>query len=272
MAAKWDQLAETWDEPPFEGGPCRTYMIASTQRSGSYFLSHLLEATGRMGRPFEYLQPCFMAAFQKRFGQSDARATLREIFRRRTTPNGWFGMKAHWGQYDEARSDWQIDDLLRIDHFIFLERRDRVAQAVSLVIAEQTGSWTHLQRVEATPNYSATAITRALKKIEADYRGWRAHFAAKGICPIHIFYEDLVSDPLASINRIMTACGLEPLDRLPVMAPARQVSAPNRVWTERYIRERQARWRLSWWLPHLFRASKVFARNLLSRLTGGNVR
>jgi LPS sulfotransferase NodH len=41
-------------QPNLAQGPLKGYAICATPRSGSNFLSQLLESTGRLGRPLEY--------------------------------------------------------------------------------------------------------------------------------------------------------------------------------------------------------------------------
>jgi LPS sulfotransferase NodH len=97
----WDQFGAAYDLAPYDGWPA-TYLIASTPRSGSHYLGHLLFETGLFGSPLEYLHPAHLATWQDRLGTRDVASTLRALFRRRTSASGWFGIKAHWSHFNAA--------------------------------------------------------------------------------------------------------------------------------------------------------------------------
>lgn len=259
-----DAFGTFQDNPPFHGPPKHICLIASTQRSGSYFLSHLLTATGRMGAPLEYLHPGFLATWQEKFGQPDRAATVKELFRRRTSPNGWFALKAHWSHYAAARDDPQLHLLFNIDRFIFIERRDRIAQAVSLATVAQTGSWISLQPTRVQPRYSAREIASALVRIDAEYRRWRDYFDANGIEPVHVYYEDLVANPEATLNRLLAHCGLDPVEQLPEVAITPQASPRNEEWKSRFGRSPYAKMLVS-----AATLRRLLARHSRSRWGGG---
>lgn len=208
------------------------YLIASTQRSGSYFLSYLLRGTGLLGAPFEYLHPDHQPRWHERLGTSDLRGTLERLFEIRTSPNGWFGIKAHWDHFEHGRAE--AGDLLHFERFLRIERRDRLAQAVSLALARQTKSWMSIQERAAESRYDERKIAHALAILDRDTRAWDEWFAAAKVEPLHIFYEDLVTDPLAVVNRILGEFGLEPLTGLPPVPTHKQANAINAEWKRRY--------------------------------------
>ncbi len=222
-------------------GPRHSYLIATTQRSGSHFLAHLLHATGQLGCPFEYLNPDLLLELQRRFGTTDRDATLREVRRRRTSSTGWFGMKAHWTQFDTARKEWKLgQDLIRFDRFIHIERRDRVAQAVSLAIAEQTDRWISLQQpASSEPRYAPLKIHLHRQHVEWENRCWNAFFKDNGIEPYRLVYEDLAAEPLKTLNELLSSFGAAPAQSQPEIPIARQGTGINEDWKGRYERDRK---------------------------------
>jgi LPS sulfotransferase NodH len=94
--AKWNPFDSECDLPRYVGRPAHQYLIASSQRSGSYLLSYLLRETGQLGFPLEYLHPEHAPMWRQRFGVSSMNEVILNLFERRTSPNGWFGIKAHW--------------------------------------------------------------------------------------------------------------------------------------------------------------------------------
>jgi LPS sulfotransferase NodH len=208
------------------------YLIASTQRSGSYFLSYLLRGTGELGAPFEYLHPDHAARWHERLGTSDLPETLRRLFQLRTSPNGWFGIKAHWDHFEFGRA--HASGLLSIEKFIRIERRDRLAQAVSLALARQTQSWMSIQDKAAEPRYDEHKIAHALAVLDRHTRSWDRWFRAAKIQPLLVYYEDLVADPLAVLNTVLQEFDLGLLSSLPFVPTNRQASKLNDEWKRRF--------------------------------------
>ena len=94
---------ERFDFPLRPGLPERPWLLASVPRSGSTFVSHLLWATGSLGAPLEYLnfEPTGPYGFAS--GSPVAQNELwAAVLRRRTSPNGVFGLKAFPGQLEEV--------------------------------------------------------------------------------------------------------------------------------------------------------------------------
>jgi LPS sulfotransferase NodH len=231
--AKWSPFDSGEDFSRYVGRPEHQYLIASTQRSGSYFLSYLLRETGQLGFPLEYLHPEHAPMWQQRFGVCSMREVMLELFERRTSPNGWFGIKAHWPHFVWAREQG-LDDLLTFDRFIRIERKDRLAQAVSLALARKTKAWVSLQENGPAPDYDGGAITRALNTLDRQSRKWDGWSRNSGVEPVRIFYEDLVADPLAAVNHVLNEFGLRPVVTLPPVPVRKQASTLNKEWIRRY--------------------------------------
>lgn len=188
-----------------------------------------------MGVPLEYLHPEHAPGWQQELSASDTRTMLLKLFERRTSPNGWFGIKAHWDHFEFGREEG-LDDLMRFEKFIRIERRDRVAQAVSLAMARQTRAWLSMQEQQDEPRYSERDISRAMATLEKQSRSWDRWAAEAGVKPVQVYYEDLVVDPLGTVNGILREFGLSPMPSLPEVATAKQASAVNAEWKRRYLR------------------------------------
>jgi len=229
------------------------YLIASIQRSGSYFLSYLLRGTNQLGAPFEYLHPDHAEKWHDRLGTCELRGMLQRLVQLRTSPNGWFGIKAHWDHFEYGRTN--AGELLHFDKFIRIERRDRLAQAVSLALARQTHSWLSMQETVAEPQYDKHKIAHALAILDRDTRAWDRWFSVAKIQPLIVYYEDLVADPLAVLNTVMVEFDLNPLTTLPAVPTMKQGSTLNDEWKRRYSGPAA---RLKW-------GSKSLLRRLLRR-------
>jgi LPS sulfotransferase NodH len=127
--------------------------------------------------------------------------------------------------------------------YIHLSRRDTVAQAVSLLKAEQTGLWhihsdgSELERTaqHQDAEYDAFAIATLVDSLERDDRAWRKWFADHDIAPVTIGYEDLSHDPQSSLRTILSALDLDAC-LLPDIEPAtaRLADAHSESWVARF--------------------------------------
>jgi LPS sulfotransferase NodH len=232
----WGQFGVRYDQPDYEG-PVRTYLIASTPRSGSHLLGHLLLATEELGSPLEYFHPEHLKTWQSRLGGPDLAALLRILFRHRTSPSGWFGVKAHWRQFAPIADNKDIMDLLDFRNYIRVVRRNPAAQAVSLTIARQINAWISFQVPTREPTYDFGSIHAALMEIKAEDAHWRSYFEARGLDPILVEYEALAADPKATIDRIRAAFGLTGNRRASHgrLLPERQSTSLNLDWERRYL-------------------------------------
>lgn len=232
----WDQFEASFDFPEFSGIP-QCYVIASSGRTGSHLLAALLFDTGLMGAPFEYLHPKHSAVWQERLAVSGSVAdVLRALVRRRTSPNGVFGVKAHWPQFQPLLKVG-LPDFMKQAHYIRITRRDRIAQAVSMEIARQTGAWISHHVQKATPIYCGDSIRKTLADLESEDAAWSDYFAASGIEPVRVLYEDLIADSRSNVAMILARLGLvaHACRESPPHAPKRQATAVNEDWISRFL-------------------------------------
>lgn len=102
--------------------------------------------------------------------------------------------------------------------YVHLSREDKVAQAVSLLRAEQTGLWhvnadgTERERLKAgeAPVYSAQNLSRLVTELEEHDRCWTRWFHEQGIDPLHVTYERLSTAPQATLETVLSAFGWTP--------------------------------------------------------------
>ena len=101
--------------------------------------------------------------------------------------------------------------------YIHLSREDKIAQAVSLVKALQSGLWhiapdgSELERnaPDGKLKYDAKQIRQELSKLQNDDREWTRWFDAEQINPLYISYENLAANPGAELTRILDRLGVE---------------------------------------------------------------
>ena len=198
------------------GAVPRPYLIVTTGRTGSALLAHALAGTGRHGTPDEQLTGPDIDRWSD---QLRVRSPLKggsmlaylDALRAQTsTPNGGFGTKLHsWAipivlralatEPDAPSSDpgallaWAFPGSV----VLWSRRRDRVAGAVSLWRARQTGAWAQpagsvLEESTDEPTIAEISeLHRSLHLADLSVPGvlGRADF------PVHeVVYEDLIVD------------------------------------------------------------------------------
>lgn len=167
---------------------------------------------------------------------------------------GIFGLRLMWPSAAEAAvrldaaSGGKADIADSIERqfgptlFVHLTRLDRVAQAVSLVRAEQTGLWhvaadgSERQRTAPaqSPVFDADRIRQARDTLAAEDEQWVSFFAARCIQPLRLTYKALAADPQAMLADTLAALGCDPsIAAGVVVQTARMADATNASWADR---------------------------------------
>jgi len=222
-----------------------TVLIASTPRCGSHMVGHAMATTERLGVPFEYANPTNAAEWSRRLETTTPEATLAELMARRTTPNGVFGLKAH---YEHGAVFGTAENLvsqlpgLRVVH---LRRADVLRQAVSFAVAKQTGIWISGQEgTGEAAAYDPGLIDHCLNDIAVQNALWTSLFDRLNIQPLEITYENCVKDLAGAVNDIARFCGVTTGDEvLDVQTVTKRQSKDQRTedWVLRYADDRLAR-------------------------------
>lgn len=234
----WDQFGDSYDHPHFKGQQ-RTYLLASSPRSGSHYLGHLLCETGELGSPLEYFHPEHLKKWKEKLNAGDEETAFRHILARRTSPSGWFGVKAHWKQFAIVRENERLQKLFSFEKYLLITRRDKVAQGISFALAQATQAWISFQKTKKAPTYSFVAIQQAVKQLEAQEARWKSYFAARDIDPIVVEYEDLTADPAAVVDKIRSSFGITSVSssRESLKMPEKQGGEINDEWRQLYLQD-----------------------------------
>lgn len=225
--------------------PTCSIIVASTPRSGSHMLGHAMSETNQMGRPFEYSPPQNAEEWQKRLGQPDMKSAMREIMKRRTTLNGVFSAKLHYEHLPLFGGLTPVLDFFPSPKFIRVVRADLLRQAISLVIARQTGSWISSMKGNGkTPKYNFQAIREELERVALHNALWDSELKAVGIPFLTIEFEASRTDTPNVLRRIADFCEI---DLEPRALPAKPVTKPQAFagrteeWIARYHTDQQRR-------------------------------
>jgi len=221
--------------------PQVSYMVCSVPRSGSSLLCELLGGTGVAGAPAEFFHPDKMAALRERWGAESLEDYLRELRARKTSPNGVFGLKAHWGQYKPLLGETDPRTILPDPRLILITRRDRLRQAVSWVRALQTLKWatSDQPKVDRPAVFDYEHITQKLGRIEREEGMWMSFAERNGLTPHQIVYEDFVEAQQDAVREVLDLLGVDAPGDLRIPAPAldRQADELSDEWVERYLAE-----------------------------------
>ena len=252
-----------------------SYLVCSTQRSGSSLLCELLKGSEVAGVPDEYFETLRSTGIPRQARQYFEAPGLQEVvdrlpplkpgrpeaigefegwfryaLQRGTSRNGVFGAKMMWNYLDDFRDRVRelpglqqlsftqaLDEIFPNLRIIFVRRRDKVAQAVSLWKAIQTEQW----RAEGSGESERAAEYnyRALKHLVTELHRWDASwedwFHATGREPIRVIYEEFVNSRASTVGRLLDALGVDPPEVEGEKGPLRrQANDLSRNWVEQF--------------------------------------
>jgi LPS sulfotransferase NodH/2-polyprenyl-3-methyl-5-hydroxy-6-metoxy-1,4-benzoquinol methylase len=232
----------------------RSYIVASTPRCGSAFLSTRLWATGVLGAPAEYFGNQKPAATKMitRLAASSPVDYLQRLLECRTTRNGIFGLNIEFRDFENIAQRFpEILRTLSPITYILIDRQDQTVQAALMAKVVQSGTasskeaaarplgYKDAHRPGPAAQYNRDLIALWLGRIERQKLGWIRWFDANGIGPFIVRYENLITKPAAVVRSIVELLGVdkdEPQKVSIVLAkrPSDRVSAQ---WAARFQRE-----------------------------------
>ena len=188
------------------------------------------------------------------------RAHLERTFQVGTTDNGVFAAKLMWNQlpdleqhaaalpeYADVTGADLLERLFGHPRYVWMRRRDKVRQAISMWRALQTRTW-RLEHPTANGDgprlaYSFGGIEHLRRRLSADDQAWGRYFLNSPIEPLELFYEDDVSpDPAGAVARVLAHIGVEvPADWNPGARMLQQSDGLNEAWHSAYHRDASAR-------------------------------
>ena len=264
-------------EPGARVTPKTSLFICHTFRCGSTLLCDVLGSTGIAGCAEEYFphrglsgKPYVMTGAALRdpdtwrsdWAGAPFEQCLDQVLTNGTTQNGVFASKVKWANMSylgEAltgsprdvglslaeRLDSRFPDL----RYVWVTRRNKVRQAVSLVKASQSQEWKATDshpRHAVVPEYNFHIVDAALRWIVREECAWEQYFTRTGLTPFTVVYEDLVPDHESTVRRLLDHLQIDlPSDYVfPTPRLHKQADAVSDEWVERY--ERDARARRTW--------------------------
>ena len=191
-----------------------------------------------------------MKAFLRNKGinpfQLSMRDYLNAVARFRTSPNGYFGAKIHFDQVASTLASNKlalIGVLNSFDSLIFIQRRNKLKQAISLYRALSTQIWSSRDyefmanddpRLKVRVNFSAKKIASALYSIAAAEESWQSLLDSQNIAYKRVYYEDLVCNSTSEWEDIFDYLKLSEM-HLKTQTTLKQQSTGDDPFIKRFI-------------------------------------
>ena len=260
-----------------------SYLVCATQRSGSTLLCELLKGTDVAGVPdefFETLRSTGLPRQPRQYFEAPGYSEIAEslaptdpgrpeqpgdfagwfpyALQRGISPNGVYGAKMMWNYFDDFRlrlaelpglEDKTLDEALDAVFpqlkIVFVRRRDKIAQAVSLWKAIQTQQWRggvddSGDRPDLEYNFRAIGhLADELHRWDARWEDW---FHATGRQPIRVIYEEFSGSRAATVGRVLDELGIDPPEPEHEQGPmTRQADHISSDWVRRFREEAAAK-------------------------------
>jgi len=246
--------------------PRLSYIVCCSPRSGSWVVAEGLHSTGVAGNPKEWFNDAPGVAtddsmetyFSKEWGIPLPLATyepyLAKVIATTVTKNGVFGLTSHRDQFTAMEKKLKTIPSYRglTAHevakkafpnlrYIHLTRRDKIRQAISYCRALQTSVWhVKAQHTAATAplalQFDPVQIAKWEQVFERLDANWHKHFSECGQTPLVLHYEDVESDYVGSIKRILDYLDID-TKGVEIAPPLykKQADATTDEWAQRYF-------------------------------------
>ena len=188
----------------------KALLILCTPRSGSTFFSESLNACGKLGFCDEWFNYDYFDAWAQvtslpfnlqQYIDWVAKKTLRNT--------GVFTLKCHVGQFVAMNQDHKLGiETMDFTHVVHIYRKDKIAQAVSLVKAAATGKFRSCDVATGEYQMSRASIAEALANI-IKFEQFLASYLKKYI-DASVAYEDFWASPDLDCNEVLSALGKAP--------------------------------------------------------------
>jgi LPS sulfotransferase NodH len=217
-------------------------ILVFVNRSGSSLVSEYLEATGKFSAFGEPLSAEMIIERSEALGLQSFEEYLRWLFSELSADGKQVGMKASLDQVLMLLRSGAVPNLFTQVRWVFLERLDVLAQAISFSIATQTGRYySHQRGSGAMPEYNFRRIRRRARAISRNYADCRSLLSFLDLRPYHLTYEGFLADPLQETRKLAAFLGEEAVE---VAAGSvrleKQADEANRLFRERFIAEMSA--------------------------------
>lgn len=233
------------------------YLICTTPRTGSTFLGTLLTNTGLAGMPWEYFNEAEYSTWLfEHFQVYNFNEYLHKIFKNTPSSNGVFGAKVMGAGYFETFANRirqlpnyknqnlstpeLMEDFFYNLKYIWLTRRNKIRQAISLYKALQSGRWHTNDKRKLTgiePVFDFESVEYYLKEIIKQEAYWERFFNEADIIPLTIVYEDFCIDQEKAVRCILQYLGIStpPNLNLGEVKQKKLADSTTEIWVRQYM-------------------------------------
>jgi len=215
--------------------------LLTVPRSGSEWLGSLANAAGTMGRFGEWLDLYHHTAKPQSFHELE-----RSVFKLGTSANRRFAIKLfpiHLREtHDRFGTDFLFEMLSKHEiGLVFLERRDRLRQAISYHRGNVSKKWTsRLEGTGASADYDFAAILRSYAHLEDGYRFWSKYLGMMGLPYKHVVYEQVLEDPAPFVEIVAAYMDVAPPAQVATSALKIQRDDLTEEWAVRFRSDARA--------------------------------
>jgi LPS sulfotransferase NodH len=222
---------------PYTPPDCDFLLICFVNRCGSFYLAQLLAGSGLFNEAGEYFNAETVLEHSNRLSLTSFAAYVEALHGIVGSPQH-FTAKLGIGQLVMLHDCGILQKIIPSTKFLLIERQDKLAQAISRVIASQNQFWTSEHQAlipDSALRYDRGAIDLEYRLCSEATFGFYRFFSANNIVPVHVTYESLRHDPAAILAAIGEGLGLGPIPYNPhSVRLRRQANAINDAWRERY--------------------------------------
>lgn len=223
----------------------RLYVIFLTPRSGSTWLTELIMSTGRLGAPQEWFndgwiyteEPALGCLPPKSRGISDINEYVNAIV---DEGRGVAGLELSVFQAEMLGEliDGQFD-LNWFNAIFYLRRKDLFAQAVSLYRSVASGRFHSYEdttdKIQAfnSVKFDEEKLIEWLNFLIMCEKKFDELFERHKVQPVNLFYEDIVGNPLLTVQEIASAIGVDQPQNLGATSLRLMRDSTSASWRER---------------------------------------
>jgi len=236
----------------------KPYLICATPRTGTNLLCEALLKTGVAGRPDEYFGYMHEARWKAEWNVDLPNDYIERVTFEASTGNGVWGVKIMMQYFDDLYALLQqvfpgetVDRFAAVErafgklNYVWMTRRDKLDQAISLHKANQNFVWT-VERGVRFPDernliFDSREIDRIRSEIAKHEEDWERYFESVECRPYVIIYEDFIENYQATVNGVLHQLGIQHSIEGEIDGSRfqRQRNQLSEKWRNRYLREKQ---------------------------------
>jgi LPS sulfotransferase NodH len=217
----------------------RFCFMCFTNRSGSNYVAEAMASTGELNLAAEIYNWDMVLNVSREHGIVDFRDYFCRLANSQAI-NGIVLAKVSIDHIVLLHKTGILDEIVDKSNFVMVERSDKLAQSISLSIANQTGKWASFSatRSDADPKYQFGSILGILQSIIRQNAYFDEFFAINGLYPISIIYEQFTETPEIYASYIAGRLGLKQFEMQRAKVRTEKQAGPtNQIWRQKFLQD-----------------------------------